>query len=160
MNRKIVKMISIIFIIFAVFCINTSVYAAKTKQGTGKSLNPTSSSTSGSSSSTQETGTVTRQTSGTGSGLTNQFNGNNGADTSKGELILEKVIGPILSVVRIVAVGISIIMITFLGIKYMAAAPTEKASIKNQLITFAIGAIVVVGATSILTLIKDFATGL
>lgn len=121
MNRKTVRIISILVIIFVLFATNISVFAT------------------------------------TGSGLTSQFNGNNGTNTSKGETILQKVIGPVLSVVRIVAVGVSIIMITFLGIKYMAAAPSEKASIKNQLITFTIGAVVVVGATSILTMIKNFA---
>lgn len=123
MKQKIVRIISILFIIVLLFMININVFAS------------------------------------TGSALTSQFNGNGAVNISKGEDILTKIIGPILSVVRIVAVGISVIMITYLGIKYMSAAPSEKASIKNQLVTFTIGAVVVVGTTSILTMIKNFATG-
>lgn len=70
--------------------------------------------------------------------------------TSDGETLITKIIGPVLSVIRIVAIGIGVIMITFLGIKYMSAAPSEKASIKNQLVTFTIGFAIVVAATTIL----------
>lgn len=81
-----------------------------------------------------------------------------GTDNSAGANILRKIIGPILNVVRIVATGISIFMITYLGIQYMAAAPTEKANIKGKLITFTIGAVVVVGAASLLKMIQEAAT--
>lgn len=92
----------------------------------------------------------------TGSGLTKAFNGES-SDTSDGEKFIENVIGSVLSAVRIIATGVSIIMISVLGIKYMSAAPTEKANIKNQLITFTIGAVIVVGTTSILKIIMNFA---
>lgn len=96
-----------------------------------------------------------------GSGLVSQFDGTSTGtvDTTETESLLTSVIGPVLSAVRIIATGIAVIMITFLGIKYMSAAPSEKANIKNQLITFTIGAIVVVGTTTLLGIIKDFATG-
>ena len=155
MDRKIVKVISILFVIFVVFSTNASVFAAKKNNlQTPSTITEKHDMMTGP---TNNQGGVQGVGGNSGSGLTSQFNGNNGTNTSKGETILQKVIGPILSVVRIVAVGVSIIMITFLGIKYMAAAPSEKASIKNQLVTFTIGAVVVVGATSILTMIKNFA---
>lgn len=90
-----------------------------------------------------------------GSDLTKKFNGETAIDTSEGEELVQDVIDVILSVVRIVAIGIAVIMITVLGIKYIAAAPSEKANIKNQLITFTVGAVVVIGTTSILTMIKN-----
>ena len=72
-----------------------------------------------------------------GAGLVDQFNGSNigngnsSIQTAEAETLIKKIIDPILSVVRIVAIGIGIIMITYLGMKYMSAAPSEKASIKN-----------------------------
>lgn len=156
MNQKIVKMISILFIIFVVFSINTSVFAGKKHNMQTPSTKTTEKRDMAES--VDKKSSFSPQSGNSGSGLTSQFNGNGGTNTTKGVSILEKVIGPILSVVRIIAVGVSIIMITYLGIKYMAAAPTEKASIKNQLVTFTIGAIVVFGATSILIMIKNFAT--
>ena len=95
-----------------------------------------------------------------GKELTQIFDGTmiqGGVDVSSGERIAQDIIGMILSAVRIVAVSLSLIIITWLGIKYMSAAPSEKANIKGQLITFAIGAIVVVASTSILELVRKFA---
>lgn len=86
-----------------------------------------------------------------GSEITSVFDGVSSEDyLSDSEDIIEKIIGTVLSAVRIVATGISLIMLTYLGIKYMSAAPTEKASIKNQLVAFVVGAGVVFGATAIL----------
>lgn len=95
-----------------------------------------------------------------GKELTQIFDGTmiqGGVDVSSGERIAQDIIGMILSAVRIVAVSLSLIILTWLGIKYMSAAPSEKANIKGQLITFAIGAIVVVASTSILELVRKFA---
>lgn len=128
MNRKLVKVLSIIFIIIQIVLITNMVFA-------GEPPAPKS-----------------------GSELAKSFDGQpSGLDTSSGVNIITKSIGPVLSIVRIVAVGISVIMITFLGIQYMSAAPQEKADIKNKLITFTIGAIIVVGAVTLLGIIKNFA---
>lgn len=89
----------------------------------------------------------------TGEDLVGSFNGNT-QEGKDGVTILQKVIGPVLNVVRIVATGISIFMVTFLGIKYMIAAPTEKAELKKNLITFTIGAVVVVMAVNLLGIIN------
>lgn len=95
-----------------------------------------------------------------GSEVVSKFNGKSGTSTSGGETIIKNIITPILSATRIIAAGVSIIMITYLGIHYMSAAPQEKASIKNQLITFTVGAVIVFGTVTILEKIKDFATGI
>lgn len=79
------------------------------------------------------------------------------ADSTEGKAITS-IIGTILTVVRSVAIGIAIIMITFLGIQYMQAAPQEKANIKNKLITFTIGFVVVVSAVTLIDIARDFAT--
>ncbi len=94
-----------------------------------------------------------------GGDLTQIFDGKNTGpvNVSGGERIATDIIGMILGAVRIVAVSLSVIILTWLGIKYMSAAPSEKANIKGQLITFAIGAIVVVASTSILELVRKFA---
>lgn len=92
-----------------------------------------------------------------GGTLTGIFDGTGPVDVSGGVRIATDIIGMILGAVRIVAVSLSVIILTWLGIKYMSAAPSEKANIKGQLITFAIGAIVVVASTSILELVRKFA---
>ena len=97
-----------------------------------------------------------------GEQLVDAFDGktNGSVSTDDGKNLIQKVIHPFLSVARIVAIGVGIIMITFLGIKYMSAAPTEKANIKNQLVTFTVGVAVVVAATTILQIINTAVTSM
>lgn len=121
MNQKLVKVLSILFIIIQITLITNMVFATS------------------------------------GSSLVKSFNGTTNISTNDGESLLKKAIGPVLSIVRIVAIGVSVIMITYLGIQYMSAAPQEKADIKNKLITFTIGAIVVIGAVTLLDIVKNFA---
>ena len=63
----------------------------------------------------------------------------------------------IIGVVQIAGTAIGIIMIIMLGIKYMSAAPTEKAEFKKTATIYIIGAIFLFGASGILQMIKEFA---
>lgn len=97
-----------------------------------------------------------------GSGLVKNFDGTktDTVDVTESENIAKSVISTVLSVTRIIAAGIAIIMLTYLGIQYMSAAPQEKANIKNKLITFTIGAVIVFSTVGILEKIQKFASGL
>lgn len=66
-------------------------------------------------------------------------------------------IGQILGIVQVVAIGIAVIMLIILGVKYLAAAPAEKADIKKGMMIYVVGAILLFGASGILQLIKNFA---
>ena len=87
-----------------------------------------------------------------GIGTVGQFTGNN-----NGTALPDSLVGMILSAIRITAGGSAAIAITVMGINYMVAAPTERAEIKNQMIRFAIGIILVVAATEIVVALKDVA---
>lgn len=69
------------------------------------------------------------------------------------------VIGAVLYVAKIIAVGLALIMLAVLAIKYMSAAPGEKATIKKHAVVYVVGAIVLFGAAGILNIIETFATG-
>lgn len=90
------------------------------------------------------------------------INANNSAslNSQEGENAIKKIIGIVLDVVKIVALGIAIIMLTYLAIKYMSAAPNERANIKTNMITFAIGAVLVFGAAEILTKVMNISKGI
>ena len=94
------------------------------------------------------------------SSLTGIFTGDGGVNVSTGQNMITTIVGIVLSAVRIVAVGLSVVILTFLGIKYMSAAPSEKAEIKRQLITFTIGFIVFVSSTYLVKLIRTYAENL
>ena len=68
------------------------------------------------------------------------------------------VVGTIVNVIRIVGTGIAIIMITYVAIKYMSAAPSEKADFKKSATAYIVGAVVLFASTNILAVIANFAT--
>lgn len=65
----------------------------------------------------------------------------------------------IIDVVQIVCVGISIIVMIVLAIKYMGAAPDGKAEIKKNMVTYGIGAVIVFSAASLIDIIVKFFVG-
>ena len=79
-------------------------------------------------------------------------------DSSKASTSTQNVVGAILQVARIAAVGVALIMLTVLAMKYMSAAPGEKATIKKHAVVYIVGAIVLFGAAGILNIIETFAT--
>lgn len=67
------------------------------------------------------------------------------------------VIGSILRLVRTVAVGVAVIMLIVLAIKYISAAPSEKAEIKKSAMLYVVGAVLLFAAAGVLQVIQKFA---
>lgn len=63
----------------------------------------------------------------------------------------------VLGIVQVVAVSAAVIMLIILGVKYVSAAPAEKADIKQSAMIYVVGAILMFGATGIIQIIKGFA---
>lgn len=86
----------------------------------------------------------------------NQFNDVNfedgGASTS-----ISSIIASIINMVQIIGTGVAIIMLIVLAIKYISAAPGDKAEIKKHAVVYVVGAIVLFAATGILQIVKQFA---
>lgn len=70
----------------------------------------------------------------------------------------QDVMGTIITVIRIVGVGIAIVMTTYVAIKYMSAAPNEKAEFKKSATGLIVGAVVLFATSGILGILADFAT--
>ena len=68
------------------------------------------------------------------------------------------IVGSVLYIAKIVAVGLALIMLAVLAMKYMSAAPGEQATIKKHAVVYIVGAIVLFGAAGILNIIETFAT--
>ncbi len=68
------------------------------------------------------------------------------------------IIGSIITIVQIIGVGVAIIMLIVLAIKYISAAPGDKAEIKKHAVVYVVGAIVLFAASGILGIIKNFAS--
>lgn len=69
----------------------------------------------------------------------------------------QKLLWSVLGIVQVVAVSVAVIMLIILGIKYISAAPGEKADIKQGAMIYVVGAILLFGATTIIQIIKGFA---
>lgn len=65
--------------------------------------------------------------------------------------------GAIITVAKVICAGVAIIMITVIAMKYMLAAPSEKADIKKHAVVYVVGAVVMFAATAILQIIQNFA---
>ena len=68
------------------------------------------------------------------------------------------IMGTVINTIKIVGTGVAIIMITYVAIKYMSAAPSEKAEFKKSAVAYIVGAIVLFAASNILSVINNFAT--
>ena len=67
-------------------------------------------------------------------------------------------IGAAITVVQVVGVGVAIIMLIVLAIKYISAAPGDKADIKKHAVVYVVGAVVLFAASGILGIVKNFAS--
>lgn len=70
---------------------------------------------------------------------------------------LNSIGGQILGIIQVVGMGISVIMLIVIAMKYMIASVEEKAKLKETLIPYLIGAILLFGGSNILSIIVKFA---
>ena len=78
-----------------------------------------------------------------------------GADNALGNIG-----GMVLSVAQIIGTAVAVIMLIVLAIKYISAAPNDKAEIKKHAVVYIVGAIVLFAASALLGIVKNFATGI
>lgn len=84
---------------------------------------------------------------------------NPGVSTEAGNK-LGPIINTVIGFIQIVGTGLSVIMVTILGIKYMLAAPTEKAEAQKQIAPLLIGAVVLFASSNIIQIVANFASTL
>ena len=70
---------------------------------------------------------------------------------------VNKLAGTAITVTQVIAIGIAIIMLIVLAMKYMTSAPGDKATIKKHAVVYIVGAFTMFAATGILELIRKFA---
>ena len=79
------------------------------------------------------------------------------AVSSPADQSIKNIRGMLLSVAQLVGVAVAVIMLIVLAIKYISAAPNDKAEIKKHAVIYIVGAIVLFAASGILGIIKAFA---
>lgn len=79
-------------------------------------------------------------------------------DSATGKL--GPIINTVIGFIQVVGTGISVIMVTVLGIKYMLSAPGEKADVKKQIAPLIIGAVVLFASVNIVDIVAKYAESL
>lgn len=69
---------------------------------------------------------------------------------------IETAAGTLLYVIKIIAVGVGLIMLAVLAMKYMMSSAQERATIKQSAMVYIIGSVVLFGAAGILDIIETF----
>ena len=81
---------------------------------------------------------------------------NSKGDSSNASESAQNIVGAILAIAKVIAVGVALIMLVVLAIKYMSAAPGDKADIKKHAVVYVVGALVLFGSAGILEIIQQF----
>ena len=68
--------------------------------------------------------------------------------------------GKIAGLISVIAAAVAIVILIWLAIKYMSAAPADKADIKKSAVTYVIGAVLLFAASGVLGIIANFGKGL
>ena len=67
------------------------------------------------------------------------------------------VITMVISVIQVVGVSIAVIMLTYIGIKYIMASPEGKADLKGQLFPYLIGCVLLFAGAGLIGIIANVA---
>ena len=70
------------------------------------------------------------------------------------------IINTAIGLLQITGTGISIIVVSILGIKYLLASPSEKADTKKSILPIIIGCALLFGAVNLISAISNFANNL
>lgn len=89
-------------------------------------------------------------------GLISNMNGVGTPDYGSGGI--SNSIKDVISLLQVSGTGIALVVITMLGIKYMIAAPSEKADVKKQIMPILIGCVLIFGAITIVSAITEIST--
>lgn len=78
-------------------------------------------------------------------------------DTTNTTEKINPIMATVITAIRVAAVAIAVVMLLVIAMKYMTAAPGDRADIKKSAIVYVVGAIVLFGVTQILSIISNFA---
>lgn len=84
----------------------------------------------------------------------------NGAQYQDGDTgrTFQKILDTILGLTQVIGIAVAVIMLVVLAIKYISAAPGDKAEIKKHAVVYIVGAVILFAASGIVQIIKIFAT--
>ena len=73
---------------------------------------------------------------------------------------INDIVTTVITIARVIGVAVAIVMLLVVAMKYMTAAPGEKADIKKSAVVYVVGAIVLFAVTGILGIINAFSSNI
>lgn len=71
---------------------------------------------------------------------------------------LGPIINTVIGLIQVVGTGLSLIMVTVFGIKYIMASPSDKADVKKQIAPMVVGCVILFASVNLVQIIANFAT--
>lgn len=78
--------------------------------------------------------------------------------TNGGANDVQNIAGKVIYIIQIIAFTAGVIMLVFLGIKFVTAAPEGKAEVKKSAVIYVVGAILLFAAGGILEIVQNIST--
>lgn len=72
---------------------------------------------------------------------------------------IKNLAGTFLVITKIICIGIAVVMLIVLAMKYMVSAPGDRATVKKHAVVYVVGAVILFAASGILQIIQKFAEG-
>ena len=79
---------------------------------------------------------------------------------TKANTATKNIVGAFAVIIKIAGTGVAVVMLIVLAMKYMIAAPGDKADIKKHAIVYVVGAVILFASTQIIGIIADFSTNI
>ena len=73
---------------------------------------------------------------------------------------VSNIAGMVIYVIQIIAFAAAVIMLIFVGIKFLTASPEGKAEIKKSAVIYVVGAILLFAATGILQIVRNLSSSI
>lgn len=90
--------------------------------------------------------------------IINSMSGAKASNMASSNNSIGDIINTIIGLLQVAGTGISVLVVTILGIKYLLASPSEKADTKKAILPIVIGCVLLFGAVNIMAAVSDLAT--
>lgn len=78
-------------------------------------------------------------------------------ETTEASGKVQTALGGAIASIQLIGLGVAVVMLVVLAIKYMMSSASDRAEIKKHAVIYIVGAVIMFGAAGILEIIKNFA---
>lgn len=88
----------------------------------------------------------------------NSMSGAKASNMASADNKIGNIINTVIGLLQVAGTGISVVIVSVLGIKYLLASPSEKADTKKSILPIVIGCALLFGAVNLMAAVSDMAS--